>query len=219
MDIVWPGITRAETLNESASVARTALADAAKSYSWPRMFELLAEHPELVNCARPGSASLYAPLHQVAHAGAPSAVAQRLISLGAWRTLQNFRGERPVDLAARMGHTHLLELLAPVYKRVVVARELLAIQEHFHQLIQQRIEREVSKNALRLPELTPLLELETPKMWFPVPGMYGGFSYQLSLEGTQAKLICESWSRVVEGSGQRHEITPEGCLLVAEGFV
>lgn len=219
MDIVWPGITRAETLNESASVARTALADAAKSYSWPRMFELLAEHPGLVNYGRPGSASLYAPLHQVAHAGAPPAVAQRLIDLGAWRTLQNFRGERPVDLAARMGHAHLIDTLEPVYLRFVPSLELLAIQEHFHQLIQRRVEREVNKNALRLPELAPLLEIETPKMWFQVPGMYGGFNYELSPESPPSKLMCESWSRVVGGSGQRHEITAEGCLLVAEGFV
>ena len=180
MDIVWPGITRSETLNESASVARTELADAAKSCAWSRMFELLAEHPDLVNYARPGSASLYAPL---------------------------------------LGHAHLIEALSPVYLRFVPSIELLAIQGHFHQLIQRRVEREVNKNALRLPELTPLLEIETPRMWFPVSGMYGGFSYELSPESPPAKLICESWSRVVGGSGQRHEITAAGTVLVAEGFV
>jgi hypothetical protein len=219
VDIVWPGITRAETLNESAGKARTALADAAKGYRWPRMFELLSEHPQLINYARPGSASLYAPLHQVAHAGALASVAQRLIGLGAWRTLQNFRGERPVDLAARMGHAHLIEALEPEFARYVPARELLAIQEHLHAVIRGRAEREVNKHALRLPELTPLLELKEPVMWFPVPGMYGGFSYRLSAEGTPAKLVCESWSRVVDGSGQRHEITAAGSTLVAEGFV
>jgi hypothetical protein len=219
MDIVWPGITRAETLNESASLVRTALADAAKGYRWTRMFEILAEHPELVNYARPGSASLYAPLHQVAHAGAPAAIAQRLIALGAFRTLQTFRGERPLDLAVRMGHEHLHEPLEPVYHRMVPAPELLAIQEHFHTLIRQRIDREVSKNELRLPDLTPLLELATPLMWFPVPGMYGGFKYHLGAEATPTTLVCESWSRVVAGSGQRHEITAQGASLVAEGFV
>lgn len=219
MDIVWPGITRAESLNESAAKPRSALADAAKSYSWPRVFELLAQYPELVNYSRPGSASLYAPLHQVAHAGAPVAVAQRLIGLGAWRTLQNFRGERPVDLAKRMEHTHLLTILEPVYARRVPAPELLAIQAHFHAVIVGRVAREVNEHALRLPELAPLLELSTPRMWFPVPGMYGGFSYRLSEGSGPAKLISESWSRVVGGSGQRHEITAEGSLLVAEGFV
>jgi len=56
-------------------------------------------------------------------------------------------------------------------------------------------------------------------MWFPVPGMYGGFSYRLVSIGVDAKLVSESWCRVVDGSGQRHEITSEGGRLVEEGFV
>ena len=35
MDIVWDGITCAETLNENAADVRLALADAAKVYDWP----------------------------------------------------------------------------------------------------------------------------------------------------------------------------------------
>jgi len=72
---------------------------------------------------------------------------------------------------------------------------------------------------LRLPELEVLLELDRPQMWFPVPGMYGGFSYWLESTGADAKLVSESWSRVVGGSGQRHEITSAGSRLVEEGFV
>jgi hypothetical protein len=54
-----------------------------------------------------------------------------------------------------------------------------------------------------------------------VPGMYGGFSYRLEVAGVEAKLVSESWSRVVDGSGQRHEITSAGSQLVEveEGFV
>jgi hypothetical protein len=49
VDIVWDGITRAETLHEDAAQTRHALADAAKSYNWPRVFELLSEqHVPLV---------------------------------------------------------------------------------------------------------------------------------------------------------------------------
>jgi hypothetical protein len=44
---------------------------------------------------RPGGSSLYAPLHQAAHGGAPAEIVHRLIGAGAWRTLQNVRGERP----------------------------------------------------------------------------------------------------------------------------
>ena len=56
-------------------------------------------------------------------------------------------------------------------------------------------------------------------MWFAVPGMYGGFSYRLEAGGVRPKLVSESWCRVVDGSGQRHEITPGGSQLVDEGFV
>ena len=64
MDIVWDGITRAETLHEGAAQIRHALADAAKSYNWPRVFDLLSENRNLVNTTRLGGSSLYAPLHQ-----------------------------------------------------------------------------------------------------------------------------------------------------------
>jgi hypothetical protein len=36
MDIVWDGITQAGVLNDWAATARSALADAAKEYNWPR---------------------------------------------------------------------------------------------------------------------------------------------------------------------------------------
>jgi hypothetical protein len=49
--------------------------------------------------------------------------------------------------------------------------------------------------------------------------MYGGFKYGLSIKDLKPTLVVESWSRVVEGSGQRHEISPERVRLVDEGFV
>jgi hypothetical protein len=96
---------------------------------------------------------------------------------------------------------------------------LLRIQSHFHEVIRGRIEEALPDNGLLLPELRPLLELERPRMWFPVPGMYGGFSFWLESTGVAARLVSESWSRVEGGSGQRHEITSAGSRLVAEGFV
>jgi hypothetical protein len=219
MDVVWDGITRAETLNDWAATARAALADAAKAYNWPRVFELVSEHREFVNSCRPGGKSLFAPLHQAAHAGAPLGVLHRLIEMGAWRTLQNARGERAVDVAERKGHHHLREALEPVLKHRVPLGVLLKLQSHFHQVIRGRVDRELPDHGLRLPELESLLELDRPQMWFPVPGMYGGFSYRLESAGVEAKLVSESWCRVVGGSGQRHEITSEGSRLVEEGFV
>lgn len=219
MDVVWDGITRATTLNDWAAKFRTGLADAAKAYDWPSVFQFLSEHGEFVNACRPDGQSLYAPLHQAAHAGAPLEVVHRLLEKGAWRTLQNARGERPVDIAARHGHTFLLEVLEPVYQHRVPLGVLLKIQAYFHEAIRRRADRLVQEHALRLPELEPLLELERPQMWFAVPGMYGGFNYRLESMGVEGKLVAESWSRVCGGSGQRHEITSEGSRLVEEGFV
>jgi hypothetical protein len=219
MDIIWDGITQSENLNEDAANTRIALADAAKSYKWSTVFELLSKYGDFVNSCRPGGKSLYAPLHQAAYAGAPADIVHRLLELGAWRTLQNARGERAVDVAERKGHHQLRETLEPVLKHQVPIGVLLKIQSHFHEVIRGRIDRELPNHGLRLPELEPLLELDRPQMWFPVPGMYGGFSYCLELTGADAKLVVESWCRVVGGSGQRHEITTYGSRLVEEGFV
>jgi hypothetical protein len=219
VDIVWDGITRADVLHEEAAKVRHALADAAKSYNWARVFGLLSEHKELVNTTRPGGSSLYAPLHQAAHGGAPVEVAQRLIGMLAWRTLLNARGERPVDVAERHGHRHLLGVLTPEYKHHVPTGVLLKIQAHFHAVIRGRIDRQLPDHGLRLPELEPLLELGRPHMWFSVPGMHGGFSYRLEADGVEAKLVSESWCRMVDGSGQRHEVTSAGSRLVEEGIV
>jgi hypothetical protein len=219
MDINWDGITQSGALSEKATNARNAIADAAKSYNWPTVFKLISEDKDFVNSSRLGGTSLYAPLHQAAHAGASAEIVQRFIELGAWRTLLNSRGERAVDVAERMGHRHLLKLLEPVLKHHVPIGVLLKIQSNFHAIIRGRIDQDFPNHELRLPELEPLLELDQPHMWFAVPGMCGGFSYRLQSTGVDAKLVVESWSRVVDGSGQRHEITSKHSRLVEEGFV
>ena len=96
---------------------------------------------------------------------------------------------------------------------------LLKIQSRFHDVILGRAAEHVRSASLRLPELEPLLEHELQSVWFAIPGMYGGFSYQLRSDGVEAVLVSESWCRVVDGSGQRHEVTSAGSKLVEEGFV
>lgn len=217
--MVWDGITRLDALTNDEVQARIQLADAAKSYDWPTVFELLSRHGDWVNASRLGGKTQYAPLHQAAHAGAPIEIVDQLIRMGAFRTLQNARGERPIDVAERRGHYQLREILAPQLKHLIPVGVLLKIQFHFHEVIRGRIDRQLPNHELRLPELDPLLELDQPQIWFPVPGMYGGFSYRLATTGVDAKLVSESWCRVESGSGQRHEITSEGSKLVEEGFV
>lgn len=217
--MMWDGTTKAETLKDVYAQKRHRVADAAKRYNWNWLFEIIGQDRRLANSTRPDGTSLYAPLHQVAHGGASPAIAQRIIDMGAWRTLPTAQGERPLDIARRKGYRHLEEVLTPVYKTQVPPETLAVIQTQFHRIIRERAEELVRRHALRLPELAPLLELEEPRMSFPVPGMYGGFYYHLDGAGEVAILICESWSRVVTGSGQRHHITAKGSALVEEGFV
>jgi hypothetical protein len=132
--------------------------------------------------------------------------------------LRNARGETPSNIANKHGHQHLRGVLAPEYKRELGLETLAEVQRHFHAVIRGRAASLIEEHQLRLPELEPLLELEEPKMWFPVPGMYGGFGYTLTTRGAEVTLITESWCRVVGGSGQRHRIT-SGWRLVEEGFV
>jgi len=113
----------------------------------------------------------------------------------------------------------LLSVLEPEYRRQVPHGILQKIQTHFHAIIRKRADRLVKEHRLRLPELGPLVEFKASKMWFAVPGMYGGFRFWLEASCVDARLISESWSRVADGSGQRHEITSMGSTLVAEGFV
>ena len=172
---IWDGITRSETLGERAAEIRQRLADRARAYDWGETLAILSAHPQLVNTARPGGRSLYAPLHQAAHGGAPADVISRLLAMGAWRTLRNASWERPVDVARARKHQGLIPLLEPVLEREVPLGLLLELQERFHEVIRGRANDLVEEQELRLPELEPLLETETPQAWFAVPGMYGGF--------------------------------------------
>lgn len=221
MSVVWDGITARQVLHEDHAARRHALADAAKNYDWTKVLSLLDADPSLVNTTRPDGQSLYAALHQAAHGNAPSDVCGALIRLGAWRTLENARGERAVDVAERLGHDQLMAILKPVVLLRIPFGVLRKIQEHFHAVIRGRADDLVLDARLRLPEIAHLLEtpLDAEPAWFAVPGMYGGFAYRLVADGADARLVAESWCRVSQGSGQRHEITSAGARLVDEGFV
>ena len=214
----------AHRISDDEAKTRQDLADAAWRGDWPTVFDLVAHYfgPNLyephVNCVRIGGTSWYTPLHQAAWHGAAEEVVRRLVRLGAWRTLRNARGERPLDIARRRNHRHLLKCLVPDCKRDVSEEVLLGIQRQFHALIRRLCGKFVDEHKLRLPELDPLLELDDPKMYFRVWGTGYLFGYRLEADGAQTKLISESNNRFVEASELRHEITSTTSKLVASGF-
>ncbi|WP_454858173.1 ankyrin repeat domain-containing protein [Rhizobium binxianense] len=222
MTIIWDGLVGADLLDEAQLAVRHGLADACKDGDWDKAFAILRKHPTLVNATRPGGTSLYAPLHQAAYIGATLEVVCELLDLGAWRTLPNAHGDRPLDLAGRCGREDLSLSLTPAIERHVPTDILEKMQTHFHGVIRERVMgMAIRLDGLRLPEIAPLLEVPNDRepFWFAVPGMHGGFEYRLRADGAEAVLVSRSWSRVVEGSGRRHDITSEGATLVEQGFV
>jgi ADP-ribosyl-[dinitrogen reductase] hydrolase len=211
----WHGAVRRDGYKASYLEVRDAIANAAKAYEWTTLFLLLESHPDLVNGWRLGGTSWYAPLHQAARGGAPGEVVERLLALGAWRTLRTRKGELPVDIARQHGHERIVSLLEPKPVREVDAGALERMQGHFHEVIRGRIANlDGILEKLRLPELVPLTEYPRAKIWFAVPGMYGGFSFWLESDRASPMLMSESSCRVVEGSGEVHEVTPAGARRV-----
>jgi hypothetical protein len=68
---------------------------------------------------------------------------------------------------------------------------------------------------LRMPQTGPLTEVDEPTMWFPVPGLYGGFSIELTGENV---LTVKSWCRVVSGWAETWEITLGASRAIEVGW-
>lgn len=93
--------------------------------------------------------------------------------------------------------------------------DLKAIEKHFHELIRQRAA-DFNITNPPLPDLEDLVRQGKNYHAFAIDGMYGGFKFRIEGSGPNLKLISESWSRVVGGSGQLHHITVAGCTLVED---
>lgn len=233
-EFVWHGVLDPGQLHDDVVAARHRLADAAKAGQWGEVFRLLDEPgtPVDVNGWRPGGPAWYTPLHQAAWHGAPTAVAAELVARGALRSLPNARGrtafdvrtardgkERSLKGKAAQSHLALRSFLSPPPSPLSGDR-LAALEANLAAVIDGRIagvlyDGRDPHRILRYPPVGILHEVPGQKLWFPVPGMYGGFSIELR----QGYLEVSSWCRVVGGSGQTHVITPHGVTLVEEGFV
>ena len=219
----WPGVLDPGLLKEEAVARNHRLADAAKAGRWPEVFEVLDLPWVGPNSWRLGGSSWFAPLHQAAWHGAPADVVSSLLERGALRSLPARDGRTAYDVAAARGHHALLDLLHPPssplsHERIVALdTQLAAVIDGRLTLpggIAESYELPLGE-CLRYPPVAVLHEVRGQRVWFAVPGMYGGFSIALE----HGYLYVESWLRVVGGSGQAHVITHEGAVLVDEGFV
>lgn len=209
----WDGVTLRSDYHDIHVADRDRLADAARDAEWTEVLRRLREMP-WVNRSRVGGKSAFAPLHQAAWHGADPGVVRALVELGAWRTLRASNGQRALDIATDRGHDHLLDLLRPAPEHPVDDTVRSGLEDQLHLLIRGRVPRLVTEHRLRLPQLEPLTELTSSKLWFPVPGMYGGFAITLH----DNELTVDSWCRVAGGSAQTHRITADSIHLVNSGW-
>jgi hypothetical protein len=97
--------------------------------------------------------------------------------------------------------------------------DLEKVQAHFHALIRSRAGTALGAQAASLPRLSRAAPSEAEPGWLAVDGMDGGFKYWWDDSAPGLRLMSESWSRAAPGSGQLHEITPNGASLLGEGFI
>ncbi len=219
-DIEWDGNPHPDASGDEVRKLRKRLADAARGAEWKTVLRILQKNNKWVNSARPGGLSLYTPLHHAANQGAPVEVVEKLLSLGAWRTIRNRDGDRPVDLARQRNHDHLLPVLEPIIRNEIPSEALQEIQRHFHLVIHKVDRGSIERDGLRLPQLEPLTEYEPGcRCLFEVWGMCGGYIYWFEKHWDSYLLISESWNSVIQGSGEQYIVTPFGDVLVAQGFV
>lgn len=234
---VWRGILDPDQLFDDDVSAGHELADAAKMGDWPTVFDVLdnAEPRVDINWWRPGGTSWFTVLHHAAWHGAPNEVAAELIRRGALKSLTDARGrtaydlrcerdlraDNPKDIAAQQRKSLVLRTRYLKPPPSPLARyEIRALDWHLAEVIDSRIcgvlyDGRDPQRVLRYPPVKILHEVPGQRIWFPVPGMYGGFDITL----VQNHLDVKSWCRVVGGSGQAHVVTTQGAVLVDEGFV
>lgn len=215
---IWHGALADPTaLAEDTVRQGHSLADAARNGDWHTVTAILDadDCPWTVNTWRPGGTTRYTPVHQAAWHGAPASVLDELIHRGAWLTQRTADGATAHDIATARGHHSAAELLQPKPLQHLDPDKAAALDRHLADLVESRIRPHLTVQLVH-PQCSVLTEMpDTSRLWYPIPGMYGGFSIQLM----RGYLYTESWCRVVGGSGQAHVITTQGHVLVDEGFV
>lgn len=188
----------------------TAVDDAARAGDWSTVLE--ADPRDRLNVWRPGSSTCATPMHHAAAQDVDAELVTALVNRGAWRTLRTVGGRRPVDIArARRAKDSVADALEPAPVRPVPEATLALWQHHVGVLIRQVAAPVAGRYELRIPELSVLTEMpEGGLLWFPVPGMSGGFRLELTGDG----VLVSCSSRVVEGSDRRHLITDAGAEVL-----
>jgi hypothetical protein len=207
---------------------RQQIFDAAERADWHALLGLVADQRRdkptasrgNINFVRPNDPTWLSLLHHAAQADAPPDVVQELLALGHFRSIRCAAGERPFDLASRLGRSDLLPLLEPVNAPGPPEATLGAFQDHFHKLIRDTALMGSMRDDLRLPPLEVLLEQDDLTMAFLVPFITIAYSlrqipvpYALGPARDEWVLLARFSERMGDVE-RRYVITVHGHLLL-----
>ncbi len=216
----WQGVLDTSVMADDMVSAGHRLADAAKVGNWPAVMTVLDSEWNwlVINQWRPGGTAWFTALHQAAWHGAPTEIVAELIDRGSLRSLRDSKGRTAFDVAVAHDQSPALrELLRPP-RSPLTREQSRALDARLAELIDGRIQGRVYdgdlRTVLRYPPVEMLHELPGQRVWFPLPAKYG-----FHIEQQRGALEVKSWCGLVEGSGQAHLVTPEGSVLVDQGFV
>jgi hypothetical protein len=216
----WQGVLDPAFMADDMISAGHKLADAAKVGDWPTVMEVLDGEWKwlVINQWRPGGDAWFTVLHQAAWHGAPKAVVGELLERGALRSLRDSKGRTAYDVAVARGHRTLIGQLLQPPRSPLAQAQIRSLDARLAELIAERIHGRVFdgdlRRVLRHPPVEILPELPGERVFFPMPAQYG---FHIALQ--RGALEVKSWCGLVEGSGQTHLVTPEGSVLVDQGFV
>ena len=216
----WQGVLDTSVMADDMISAGHQLADAAKAGNWPAVMKVLDRECSwlVIDQWRPGGTAWFTTLHQAAWHGAPTEVVTELLARGSLRSLRDSKGRTAFDVAAEKGRAPALrELLRPP-RSPLTPQQIRALDARLAELIDGRIGGRVYdgnlRKVLRYPPVEILHELPGQRVLFPLPAKY---AFHIELQ--RGALEVKSWCGLVEGSGQAHLVTPEGSVLVDQGFV
>ncbi|KAK3089772.1 hypothetical protein FSP39_006388 [Pinctada imbricata] len=180
----YPITVYTSTLTDDAVSITQRVADLAYRYRWTELVKELKENAHLINsCRLPvdggTSPKMFTPLHQAAFGKAPQNVFEDLIKLGASKSLKTADGQTAYDIAKSKGLDEKVLKMIEVPQEISENEAVLKKMEGgLHKVILERAENLVKKNGQQLPQLPYLYEFGS--FYYPVPGMYGGFSVSMN---------------------------------------
>lgn len=210
----WDGIL--DDTEVGASEPRRKISDHSFQGEWVELFAVLDNMDRYepyanINSTRLGGKSHFTPLHQAAWSGDAHAI-HGLINRGAWRSVRDADGNRPVDVYIARGHTDYTISLQPVPVHRVAESVIALLQERLNFLLDAELLR-WRKSPLRYPQVEVLTEIDSGEVWFGVPGKFGG--YRLTLEGESLRV--DSSSRM--GGSELYRVTCDSIAFLGhEGY-